>query len=63
MTPISCCSPTGRIVIAGEPLAAVAPDTLGDGGPAAPSQLRAAPMQVGVTAPTKILLREKPAGS
>ena len=36
MTPISCCSPTGHIVIAGEPVA-VAADTLGDREPAGPS--------------------------
>jgi hypothetical protein len=44
----------------GEPVVAVVADTLGDGQPAAPSQLQAAPIQVGVTEPPKFSLREKP---
>jgi hypothetical protein len=31
MSPISCCSPTGHIVIAGKLVVAVAANTLGDG--------------------------------
>jgi hypothetical protein len=42
MSLISCCSPTGRIVIAGYLVVGIAADTLGDGEPRV-IQLRAAP--------------------
>jgi hypothetical protein len=58
MSPISCCSPTGRIVIAGYPVVGIAADTLGDGEPRA-IQLRAAPNKDGVTAPPKGLPTRK----
>ena len=42
MTPISCCSPTGHIVIAGYLVVGIAANTLDDGEPRA-IQLSAAP--------------------
>jgi hypothetical protein len=41
MSPISCCSPTGHLIIAGKLVAGIAANTLGDGEPRA-IQLRAA---------------------
>jgi hypothetical protein len=61
MSPISCCSPTGHMIIAGKLVVGIAANTLDDREPRA-IRLRAASNQVVVTAPPKSSLRENSGG-
>jgi hypothetical protein len=63
MSSISCCSPTGRIVIAGYLVVGIVADTLGDGEPRAIPTSRRAELSWRDSGSEKSSLREKPAGS